>query len=185
MRYPIVLLIPVLMLLDYYLTIAGVILYRRKYGHHYKLPQYELNPIWQSDIGSKRWINLRFLAIVLAVTVLFILLGQMAGPEISEVLQIPLGMLFTIYALVIGRHLSNILIFRYAEKHPSAMTGELRITQEMALKLSQYSTVMVGLPVLAITLATRTPFAWGSLIGVIVIGLIHYGWLRRQKRSAL
>jgi uncharacterized membrane protein len=185
MRYPIVLLIPVLMLVDYYLTIAGVILYRRKYGQHYKLPQYELNPIWQSDIGKQRWINLRFLVIVLVVTVLFILLGQMVSPENSEAFQIPLGMLFTIYGLIIGRHLSNILIFRYAAKHPSAMTGELRITQEMALKLSQYSTVMVALPVLAITLATRTPFAWGSLTGIIVIGLVHYVWLWRQKRSAL
>lgn len=47
MKHPEVLILPVLMIADYYLTILGSILYSQGYGKHIRFEHYELNPVWQ------------------------------------------------------------------------------------------------------------------------------------------
>ena len=45
MRHPEVLFVPVLMVLDYYLTLYGAHLAEQSYRRHFKTEHYELNPI--------------------------------------------------------------------------------------------------------------------------------------------
>src|SRR5262245_6019846 len=58
MLHPEVLLVPVLMVLDYYLTLYGAHLAEQSYRRHFKTEHYELNPIWQRAVARRRWINL-------------------------------------------------------------------------------------------------------------------------------
>jgi len=51
--FPEVLLLPVMMILDYVLTLTGAKLAERKYRLHFKIVQYELNPIWQKSVNHK------------------------------------------------------------------------------------------------------------------------------------
>ena len=62
MRHPEVLLAPLLMVADYYLTLLGAHLAEHSYRRHFKTAHYELNPFWQSAMVRRQWINLRHLA---------------------------------------------------------------------------------------------------------------------------
>jgi hypothetical protein len=183
MKTPVVLIIPVFMLIDYYLTILGAVLYKRDYGNHVKLPQYELNPIWQKDINRRRFFNTRFLGIVLGVTVISVYISQTATPLLVGSLQFPFGMILAIYAIIIGRHLGNILTFRFVSMNPDSVDGQVRFSQEMSLKVSQYNILAVLFPlVLAATIARNT-MVNGALTGVILLGLVHYFWIWRYRRK--
>src|SRR3954471_18182323 len=68
-RHPEFLLVPVLMISDYLLTIAGARLRADVYGRHFRTQHYELNPAWQSAVAKLRWFNPRHLLITFAFTV--------------------------------------------------------------------------------------------------------------------
>ncbi|MBK8921077.1 MAG: hypothetical protein IPM81_06140 [Saprospirales bacterium] len=53
MKHPELLLLPVFMLADYFLTLAGAIQAEKKYSHHFQTEQYELNPAWQPRLGPR------------------------------------------------------------------------------------------------------------------------------------
>jgi hypothetical protein len=57
MRHPEVFLVPVLLLLDYFLTVGGSKLAARKYSQHFKFEHYEMNPLWQKTISQGKWLN--------------------------------------------------------------------------------------------------------------------------------
>jgi len=78
MHHPESLLIPVLMLCDYWLTVAGARAREGAYAEHFKTRHYELNPLWQKAIARKRWFNLRHLGLTLAFGALFFHLGETA-----------------------------------------------------------------------------------------------------------
>lgn len=183
MNTPIVLIIPVLMLIDYYLTILGAALYKRDYGNHVKLPQYELNPVWQKDINRRRLINLRFLGIVLGVTMISVYISQTAPPLLIGSLQFPFGMILAIYAIVIGRHLGNILTFRFTIMNPGSLEGQVRFSQEMSLRVSQYNILAVLFPLVLVATIARNAMVNGALTGVILLGLVHYFWIWRYRRK--
>jgi hypothetical protein len=81
MRHPEVLFVPVLMVLDYYLTLYGAHLAERSYRRHFKIEHYELNPIWQSAVARRHWINLRHLAVVMLVGGMLVLLAEVLELE--------------------------------------------------------------------------------------------------------
>ena len=81
MLHPEVLFVPVLMLLDYYLTLYGAHLAEQSYRRHFKTEHYELNPIWQSAVSRRHWINLRHLACVVVVASTLVFLAEVLEVE--------------------------------------------------------------------------------------------------------
>ena len=70
--------VPVLMLLDYLLTILGAKASVRVYRRHFVVPNYELNPLWQESVRKQRWLNPRHLAIVCFATGLLLCFDRWA-----------------------------------------------------------------------------------------------------------
>src|ERR1700752_3744988 len=72
MRHPGFLLLPLLMLSDYLLTIAGARLRLETYERHFRTEHYELNPIWQQAVAKLRWFNPRHLLLTIVLTAIIL-----------------------------------------------------------------------------------------------------------------
>ena len=81
MKHPEVLLLPAMMIADYYLTIWASILRSRKYGHQVNVPHYEMNPFLRKDIEQRRWLNRTHLLMMTAATTTIIWLSEVEKHE--------------------------------------------------------------------------------------------------------
>lgn len=190
MKHPEALLLPVFMVTDYFLTVLGAIHREKGYSRHFRLEHYELNPIWQKDVAAKRWINPRHL--ILTALVSGLLIGLMEGGEflpafdgtISVFNEMFLGAALSSFAIIIGRHINNLLIFRHLEHRPHDLTGVLTMTHGFALSTSLYQTIMVFVPLALIAGLSGSTYATGGMIGSGALALAHLSWMRRASKRA-
>lgn len=180
MKYPSLLLIPVFMFVDYFLTIAGAVLKERKYDEHFKTEHYELNPVWQKEVAKKKWFNPRHILLAIVIPSLAILFFEYG--QISEAyVQGFTGCVLTVFAAVIGRHLSNLLTFRYVARKPDEITGAMTISHPMLLSIAMYQYLVVVVPIVIIAVFSPNPFVLGALAGAMLMLAVHVGWARQPK----
>jgi hypothetical protein len=182
MRHPVVFLAPVLMLLDYYLTLFGSRLADQCYRQHFKVEHYELNPLWQSAVAKRRWLNVRHLILVALLAGILALLAEAVELD-ATLLNGLLGFIFTVYGLVLGRHLSNILTFAYLGRHPDEIAGEVRLSHRYILSLSTYQQLVAAVPIAMIGIFSPSPFVLGAVAGVLASMLVKTFWLVRARRN--
>jgi hypothetical protein len=182
MRHPEVLFAPLLMVFDYYLTLLGAYLAERSYRRHFKTAHYELNPFWQNAIVRRQWINLRHLAGVVLAGSLLVLLTDVL--ELDDVVSNPLlGFVLTCYALVLGRHLSNILTFVHLARSPDDVTDEIHLSHNFVLSLSIYQLLLAGIPIGFITIFSPSDFVFGALAAIVALALVSTLLLARTRKT--
>ena len=182
MRHPEVLLAPLLMVSDYYLTLIGAYLAEHSYRRHFKTAHYELNPFWQSAMVRRQWINLRHLAGVVLVGSLLVLLTDVL--ELDDVfVNALLGFVLTRYGLVLGRHLSNVLTFVHPARSPADVTGEIHLSHNFVLSLSIYQLLVAGIPIGLIAIFSPSDFVFGALVAVVALALVNTLWLARARKT--
>lgn len=180
MNYPEILLVPIIMIADYYLTLIGAKLRERRYAQHWVTKHYELNPIWQKSVSNYKWINARFIFLVIILTVLLYYLTEV-GTTNSWLIEGMLGFIFTLYAMIIGRHIYNLLMFRYLDKHSECVEGKIIMSYDLTLSVSQFQTIIVTLPLLVVSLFSGSCFAWGGTVALIVFILKHQVWKMAKR----
>jgi hypothetical protein len=183
MKHPAFLLVPVFMFADYFLTLAGAVLKDRKYGDHFKTEHYELNPIWQKDVARKKWLNPRQIALVVVGSCLVIL--PMEFVELPEpFVQGVLGCLLAVLGMVIGRHLSNLMIFRYVIRKPDEISGQVTLTHSLLLSWSLYQNLAVLVPLALIAVFSPSPLVIGACVGAVLVLAVHWRWIRKHRKRA-
>jgi hypothetical protein len=183
MQHPEVLLVPVLMLADYFLTIVGALLYKRGYSKHVRYENYELNPMWQRSVDAIRWFNPRHLLMTALVTALLIFVGEGIGPSDKSFYDFYFGLVATLYLILVGRHLGNILIFLHAIKHPGDLSGEARLSYLLGLKSSQSQLWHVFLPLVLIAIYEKSAFALGCLCALPALAVSHLKWRWKYQKQ--
>lgn len=181
MDYPLILLLPVLMLMDYYGTLLGAVTIRQGYSEHFGMEHYEMNPVWQDSVSSVKWFNPRHLATTVGITV-----GVAALLELAEYPE-PfarglLGALLGMYALLVGRHVSNILTFRYVARHRDELSGSVAIAHPAMLSMSTFQLAVVVVPMTLIAAITTNAYIVGAALGAAGLILSHLSWLRKARR---
>jgi hypothetical protein len=181
MNHPELIAVPVLMLADYALTILGAKLSVVVYRNHFTSPSYELNPLWRKSVDQLRWFNLRHLAVVALITGLLVLGDQTEEPY--GTFEFVLGILFGAFGSVCGRHLSNLLLFHYLNRHPHEISGQVQLSLKLTLRISQF--IHIGLiPLFAIVAALApSPYTFGVLAGILVLILAHFIWGLRTRSA--
>lgn len=177
-----VLVIPVLAILDYQLTLSGAALVERRYRQHFRVPQYELNPVMQPVIRARKRVSGRHLALVALITGLVYVEGLLMGFE-SSLFTFLLAFVFGAYASVTGRHLANLLTFRFLEKHPDELSGTVEMSQAYITRLTQYMYLSTILPLLVAAFLSPTPAVVGVAAGVLALYAGHGLWYRRARRQ--
>jgi hypothetical protein len=180
MRHPEVLLVPVLMLSDYYLTLYGLRLAEQSYLRHFKIPHYELNPIWQRAIARRQWFN-RWHAAVLLVGCILVGLAEIM--QVDDTLLDPMiGFLLAFYGLLLSQHLSNLLTFSHLNRHPDEVTGEVHLAQTFVLRLSIHQLLPVAAPIAVIAIYSPNEFVLGAMVAVLLMAILKTVWLARARR---
>jgi len=184
MNHPEILLVPAFMFADYFLTLAGAIQRGRKYEEHFKIEHYEMNPVWQKAVKERRWINPRHILLTAALTVLLVLLAE-STPAPDPLIPGLLGALLVLFGMVIGRHISNLMIFTYMSRNPEGITGQVTMTHGMTLAIAFFANFILLPPLILIALFAPHPFTIGGLCGAVMLIAIHLGWMWRHKRRAV
>ncbi len=184
MEHPELLLVPVLIFLDYFLTVLGASLSRRKYAEHFRTEHYELNPMWQKAIAGRKWFNPRHIAITVLFTLLLVCVCELVADMPDVPVRGLLGFVIVIFGALTGRHLSNLLIFRYLIRRPHGVSGHVVLTHRFVLSLSSYQALVVVVPVCLIAVLSPSPFAVGGAVGTLFLLGVHFVWRRRWERRA-
>lgn len=182
MNHPEVALVPVLLLADYFLTVLGATLREKKYDEFFKTDAYELNPVWQHSIAKKKWFNPRHLGLTALLTGFLVYLAEF-GDLPNEVVHGFVACLVLLFGAIVGRHLSNIMIFRRIIKNSDGISGQLHISEGFALRLSLYQTVVVVVPVSLLVICYPSPVLFGAFIGSLFLVAVHLRWVRRHKKK--
>ncbi|HEY0231034.1 MAG TPA: hypothetical protein VGC55_07270 [Dokdonella sp.] len=188
MNHPEVLLIPVLMLSDYLLTVAGARAREGVYADHFQTQHYELNPVWQAAIARKRWFNPRHLVLTFIIAAVFYGVGEYLMPDDDPAFAAIMGALLVLFGVVNGRHLANLATFAWIRRHPDQLSGRIAMAHELVLWLSTFQLLGLLLPLALLALFAPTPAILGGLGGIAILLSTHIGWLRRwrqrQRREA-
>lgn len=187
MRYPEVLALPVLMLMDYYLTILGSVLQKKKHSEFFVFEEYELNPLWQKSINKKKLVNLKHLIITALVSGWLIYIAEYT--DISRAFfSIVLGAILIALSIVVGRHITNILIFWYVLKNPNNIQGQIRYSYEAVLFFALYYNLIPLILLIIIAIYDKSLFVLGGICGVILLFISHIRFLfimRRRKAKRI
>jgi len=181
MNYPELLLIPVAMLLDYYLTILGEIYRKKGYNRHFKVEHYELNPSFQSEIKNIQRISPKFLLRVALVSIILIVLLEIVAESIY--VDLILGYFLVSRGTIIGAHLSNIVIFRSIIQNPQQLSGEVSMNQDFLLISSMVKYLVVWVPLVIILVFSPSYFLAGGVLGTTQIIWLQYSWLRKLRKT--
>lgn len=182
MRHPEILALPVAMLADYYLTVFGEILRQKAFSHHFKIQDYELNPFWKNDISKKRLFNPRFFLIDGVITLIGISIVERESMPDGFV-KLFLGFFLGVYGPIIGRHLSNLLIFRYLIKDPQSLSGQVALSNRYLLKASFFQNATMLVTLIPILIVSSEPFIVGAVLGTISLLLAHFFWSKKIGSS--
>lgn len=171
------------MFADYFLTVVGAILKEKKYDLHFKTKYYELNPVWQKHIEQKKWFNPKHILLTLAISSILIFLTEIGSlPEPFP--QVFLGVILSVFAMLIGRHLSNLMIFVYIGRRPDEISGQVTMSHPLILWLSLFQYLVGIIPLVLILVFTRSSFVLGAVIGSVLLILTHLRWLRKYRKKA-
>jgi hypothetical protein len=182
MKHPACLLVPLFMLADHFLTLAGALQKRRQYDEHFKMEHYELNPIWQQSIAQRKWFNPRHILLTIFVSVALALLAEF-GDMPEFLIQGLLGGVLVLYGTILGRHLANLLMFGQVNRRPEEITGCVTMTHALILSLSLYQYVAVLVPLALLVAFVPSSFAVGGLGGVILLLAMHVRWIVKHRRE--
>ncbi|NNF00411.1 MAG: hypothetical protein HKN25_15440 [Pyrinomonadaceae bacterium] len=181
---PEILLLPILMIADYYLTILGAILREKKYGEYFPIETYEMNPTYQDDIDSKRLFNPRFIGQLILNFGLLFLASLFLTDALEFLYWIILGFYLTLFAYINGLHMSNILSFLFVKSNPNVMKSEIRISHRYNLYSSLFTNSVLLLPVIFILLFSYSHFILGSLIAVLYNAFLCLMWIAKNRKSS-
>lgn len=184
MKYPQILLLPILMFADYFLTVLGAKWREGKYSEHFKTAHYELNPRWQEAVARKQWFNPRHIVLVVAASLALGVLLEF-GDVPNAIAEATLGCLFVVFGMVIGRHLSNLLIFRRFDRAPAEISGHVEMAHTLVQAISGFQYLVVVVPLGLIACFSPTPYVVGGLVGALLVLAIHWSWIRRYRRKQI
>ncbi len=182
MKYPELLLLPIFMFLDFFLTMACSRLSPRGYGKYFATEHYELNPVWQKAVVRGRWFNWKhtFLTVVISSNLIFL----------AELVDLPrncveggIGCLLVLFAAVLARHLSNLLIFQHIIRRPDQISGKVEMSHLLTLWISCFHCINFLIPVVLIAIFTRVPFAVGGAFGAFLLLAYHLRWIEKYKTA--
>jgi len=166
---------------DYYLTLAGARLYRRRVEQFLAFEGgYELTPIFQKDIDQLRWFSPQFFARLVIAMMVIPVFGYLS----IQLLEIPDLFVFLVGALCLRelavyiRHAQNIFFFQQVH---DANILRMRVEQPRWLTYRLSAVQFLSFAVLFIVLAlVANPFLFlGGALGCLVVALQH--WVLGRK----
>ena len=171
-----------LMFLDYFLTLKGFKLYKKRYSKYVEVESYELNPKLKYYIkeGKYSFGHLMGVILVSAIVYGFHYIGRNnllgLGMWVFFLIQ---GMLFSIFVYLNSIHIQNIIIFNAVNKNPSMLSGKLKRKYLFSLKAGSARALEVFLILLFVFIMVPNSFTLGFALGPLVMLLKLRCWVKK------
>jgi hypothetical protein len=175
MRHPEVFLVPLLLLVDYFLTVAGAKLAAGRYNQHFKFEHYELNPLWQKDVAQRKWFNAKHLLIVVVIGFGCYIWAD-DWQDDSPLSQMALGAALILYSTILATHVANIMTFWRLVRNPDEVKGEITMSHKHLLAVSQYRSFMAIFPVALAAWFSPSPFLYGGIFALVFFNVVQAIW---------
>lgn len=170
--------IPVLALVDYILTIQGSKEASRVYRLHFVTEAYELNPRLRKSVEAQQWFNPRHIFGVCVFTIVFIVADYVVPHEWP--IEFGIGIAIGIWGTVIGKHISGLLLFRFLNRTPSEVSGQVHLSNRLAQKISQFEYFGFAPVPVAIAVFAANPYTSGIAVGILALVFIHASWSKTE-----
>jgi hypothetical protein len=173
-----ILIVPAMMLADYYLTLWGAGLFgatpERRAG-------YELNPHMIGDVARLKLVNPRHLAATATATVVFWTGAALVDAEWTRFL---VGLMLGAYGVIIGNHLANILDM-LSERACKGVRGRMKVTYRARLAMGAHRSLGSALPLVLIAAFAPGWLTLGAAAGALVIAVAQIMWRATAPKEAL
>lgn len=163
--------------LDYYMTLLGVWLARKELSKHHVAKDYELNPVFKKDISRLRLFNPKHLLILAGLVFLFTIIYYM-NAIVGNFKEIELmqGIVFSVYAIILIRHIKNIISISMLNKFPNLVKGSIKVTVNYMLASSLIDGFGTTLIFVFVWFFNRNIFTLSFVIGGFLFMLAHLFW---------
>ncbi|MCC6459143.1 MAG: hypothetical protein IT260_01655 [Saprospiraceae bacterium] len=121
------LLVPVLLAIQLVLTRVVLLLRAKVYGNHIKSDLLQAHPGYAAQAENRYWLTGRQVFLLLANVGLMAVLAFALPPNEMLVILV-LGMVLGLALLPMCHNISYILQFRYVQRHPEALEGEMKMS---------------------------------------------------------
>jgi len=182
MKHPEILLLPFLILSDYLLTLIAVRLKDKKYAQHFKCEALGMHQAYEQVIEQRKWFTSRIFLGKILISVSAIILSEYLPPHQTFV-DVFFGAMFVNYALSVGLQLFNIMVYRYVNRRPDEISGQVSIGHAYLLHVSMYLYFVVTIPLAIVAILDPRPFVFGGLASVLLQQAYHLWWIRRYRRK--
>lgn len=177
MLHPELALIPILMVSDYVLTLAGARLYG---GTPDARAAYELNPRYRDSVARLRPMPVRLMLRCVLMTALLALMGATLHTATGGMAYAALvGVLIGAYALINGAHIANILVLRQRNKNAGPVTERRR---QLDAAYRHFGSSFLPLAVLAAWMPSL--FSVGAALGGLFLAATHLRWALASPAAA-
>ena len=93
------------------------------------------------------------------------------------------GGFLVFFAMLVGRNLSNIMVFRCTLRNRNHDSGSTIDSHEMDLRVSFYRHLGNLLPLIVIAMFSTRAFAVGGCLGGMLLLAAHLDWIRQHNRK--
>lgn len=185
--YVTIVVVALLMLLDYWLTLKGYVLYKKQISKYIEMEGYELNPLFGNSIERNKY-NIRHGVSILMVALVIFVIHYGVENKWSPVfnnnfLYMAEGMLVSAFSFINIRHLKNISTFLVLKKKKGMLKGKVFQSSEFALRISYYDALGMFLMLLVVFAIIPSAFTLGFASGPLVILLAHFRWISKLKKA--
>jgi hypothetical protein len=176
----------VLYVSDFVLTITCARLYRRNVANKIVFEgSFELNPAFQADVDSMKWVSPRFVLALVLTSTLISIYWALSLPSSPEIYSFLLGAGICLELAIHVRHLQNLYLFG-SVLTTEQLHGRIEYARPLMLRISSVQAFGFGILFAVVFSFTANWFAAGGMISCFSISAKHWYLARRvaAKRAA-
>ncbi|HNT34968.1 MAG TPA: hypothetical protein PKH07_08225 [bacterium] len=181
MKHPEIILLPVLMLADYYLTLYSDYLRLKKHSDYFDLESFELNLGMQKEIRNRRLFSPKH-----CIGVVFMTLALWCTSLAEEgVYEFILGFFLVTFGILLSRHIANIVMFDFVRRNAETIHGKISVSYEFSLCSSRSSISVSLIPLILVSVFRPSIFVFGGILANLNLIYVHFAWGRRHRKRRI
>lgn len=163
---------------DFTLTIASARLRRNVANKIVLEGSYELNPVFERDVDSKRFVSPRFLLLLVLTSTLVAILWALTVPDSPNTYAFFLGAMIGTELAIHVRHLGNLHLF--GSKHTAEqLRGRIEYARPLLLRMSSVQILGFAILFAVVFVFSGNWFVGGGTASCLLLSLKHWYLARR------
>ena len=163
---------------DFVLTIACARLRRNVADKIILDGSFELNPVFQRDVDSKKFVSPRFLLLLILTSTFIVIIWALAVPDSPKVYSFLLGAAMCMELALHVRHLGNLYLFS-SRLTAEQLRGRIEYGRPLLLRMSSVQILGFAILFAVVFVFSGNWFVAGGSVSCLSLSLKHWYLARR------